>query len=142
MTLSQVVLQYVVPTLAPILMGALIGLSIKLGLYFHARQAESKLARVGAFFADLVHSIVAEVDVTLKPKLLEASADGVITPEEANQLKTLALELVKGKLPAWAANGAAGIFGGQLDTYLKGLIERAVTARKAEVAIAENPRLP
>lgn len=142
MTLSQIVLQYVVPTLLPVLLTALIAGLVKLALYLHSKEKESKIARVFAVVTDLVHSVVAEIDVTLKAKILEASADGVITPEEATQLKTLALQMVQQKLPTWARLGASAIFGDVLDSWLKGLIERAVTQRKASEAVADGVLVP
>ena len=75
----ELVLQYVVAPAIPLLCAGLLGALAKLATYLHAKEGESKAARVGAVVADAARSVVAELEVTLKPQLEAALADGKLT---------------------------------------------------------------
>lgn len=127
----ELVLQYVVAPAIPLLCAGLLGALAKLATYLHAKEGESKAARVGAVVADAARSVVAELEVTLKPQLEAALADGKLTDAEKKQLKAAALEALKNKLPPAVMATAHDVFGGLLDTWLGGLVERAVAEQKA-----------
>lgn len=127
-------LPLLITVLSPLLMAAMAYLSS----YLRAKSAESKAAKVGLVFSEAANSIVAELNATLKPQLLEALKDGKLTEEERGKLKTTALEALKSKLPVALMDSAKGMFGGFVDTWLAGLIERAVVAQK-QAAKKEEP---
>jgi hypothetical protein len=129
--LLEAVLQYIVAPLLPLIGAAVVGALGKLVLYLHAREAESRVARIAAVFAEGARSIVAELDATLRPQLAEALADGVLTAAEKAKLKEAALLALRSKLPPALLEQARGVFGPLLDSWLGGLVERAVTDRRA-----------
>lgn len=132
------VLQYVVPALVTVL-GPLLVLALgQLAAYLRAKAGESKAAGVALVFTEAAHSVVAELEVTLKPKLQAALADGVLTQAEKDELKRAALDALKTRLPATALQSAGAIFGPMLDTWLGGLVERAVAAQKPPVTTLEQ----
>lgn len=123
-------MQYVVPALVTVL-GPLLVLALgQLAAFLRAKAGESKAAGVALVFTEAAHSVVAELEVTLKPKLQAALADGVLTQAEKDALKKAALDALKTRLPATALQSASAVFGPMLDTWLGGLIERAVSAQK------------
>lgn len=123
-------MQYVVPALVTVL-GPLLVLALgQLAAFLRAKAGESKAAGVALVFTEAAHSVVAELEVTLKPKLQAALADGVLTQAEQGELKKAALDALKTRLPATALQSASAVFGPMLDTWLGGLIERAVSAQK------------
>lgn len=130
------VIQYVVvPLLMPI--GALLVWALKkLVDYLNEKGKESAAARIAAKLTGAAASAVAEINATLRPKLEAALADGVLTDKEKAELKEAALALLKTKLPGELLQAAGGIFGGFLDTYLGGLIERQVLEQKVTAAQA------
>lgn len=123
-------LPVVITVLTPLLMAALAYLTG----YLRNKSAESNAAKVSLLFAEAASSIVAELNATLKPKLLKALEDGVLTETEKAQLKAAALEALKTKLPASLIGSAQGLFGGFVDSWLAGLVERAVESQKAPAA--------
>lgn len=135
-TLLEMVLQYVVAPLIPVVGGLLVFALKKLTEYLAAKSHESKAAAVGAKLTGAAASVVAEINATLRPELEAALADGKLTDEEKAKLKTAALQMLKTKLPAELMQAAGGIFGGFLDTYLGGLIERELLQQKAVAAQA------
>ncbi len=129
MTLNDA-LQEVVPPLCnlllPLLGSAALAALSKLAQYLHEKAAASKAAGVAAVFTDLAKSTVAMIDVELRPQLTAALADGKITAEEGRALRDHALAILKSQVPGKLLGSAAEIFGALgVDTWLKGLIERA-----------------
>lgn len=123
-------MQYVLPALVTVL-GPLLVLALgQLAAFLRAKAGESKAAGVALVFTEAAHSVVAELEVTLKPKLQAALADGVLTQAEKDELKKAALDALKTRLPATALQSASAVFGPMLDTWMGGLIERAVSAQK------------
>lgn len=132
----EAVLQYVVAPLIAIVAPILVALLAKLVQYLNSKAKESKLALVGGVVADAAHSVVAELNATLKPKLQAALADGKLTDAEKTELKEAALSALKTKLPAGILGGAQNIFGPLVDQWMGGLIERSVLAQKPPEATA------
>lgn len=135
----ELVLQYVVAPLLALVGPLVVAGLAKLVTYLHAKEKESLGMRVGATIADATYSVVAELDVTMRPKLEAALADGVLTDVEKAQLKQAALEAVKTKLPAAVLADARTAFGPLFETWLSGLVERSVTQRNAAEAAASPP---
>lgn len=131
----QTVLQYLLPILLPAIGTLLVALLGKLVAYLHAREKESVGLRLASVLTGSAHSVVAELNATLRPQLEAALADGILTDVEKAQLKQAALNLLKQKLPAATMALVSKTFGELTDTYLAGLIERAVTREKADAAI-------
>lgn len=124
------VLQYVVPALVTVLGPLAIWALGQLAAFLKAKAGESKVFSVLSVVTDAAASVVAELNVTLKPQLQAALADGVLTDDEKRQLKKAALDILKHKLPAATLASAQGMFGPLLDTWLGGLVERAVIDQK------------
>jgi hypothetical protein len=131
------VLQYVVPALVTVLGPLAIYALQQLAVFLRAKGSESKVLGVLSVVTEAAHSVVAELNVTLKPQLQAALADGVLTDAEKKQLKEAALTVLKTKLPAATLASAQGLFGPMLDTWLGGLVERAVTEQKPVKTLEE-----
>lgn len=124
------VLQYVVPALVTVLGPLAIWALGQLGAFLKSKSSESKVLGVLSVVTEAANSVVAELNATLKPQLQAALADGVLTQAEKDQLKKAALDVLKTKLPAATLASAQGLFGPMLDTWLGGLVERAVVEQK------------
>ena len=124
------VLQYVVPALVTVLGPLAIWALGQLAAFLKAKASESKVFGVLSVVTEAANSVVAELNVTLKPQLQAALADGVLTQVEKDALKASALSVLKTKLPAATLGAAQGMFGPMLDTWLGGLVERAVIDQK------------
>lgn len=124
------VLQYVVPALVTVLGPLLIWALSALATFLKSKASESKVFGVLSVVTEAANSVVAELNATLKPQLQAALADGVLTQAEKDQLKAAALQVLKTKLPAATLASAQGMFGPLLDTWLGGLVERAVIDQK------------
>lgn len=127
--------------LQDVLAAGLIGLLGMLAAYLRSKQTESKAARIGLVVTEAARAAVLELDATIKPKLKAYLADGVLSEEEKADLKRIAMDLLKTKLPGGLLKGAADVFGAAfLDTYLGGKIEQAVAEKNSVQATAEVPR--
>ncbi|NBD09253.1 hypothetical protein [Corallococcus silvisoli] len=116
--------------LATLIAAALLALTKKL----NAQAGDSKLAQVGARVSMLAESTVRELEVTLRPKLEAAAADGVLTAEELAMLKATALAQLKASLGEHGLKELQAVLGltaGSIGTFLGGLIEAAVDRMKA-----------
>jgi len=131
------VLQYVVAPLIGVIAPLIVVALGQLVAFLRSKSKESKVASITAVFAESAHSIVAELEVTLVPQAKAALADGVLTPEEGAKIKQQALDTLKTKLPPSLLASASGLFGPFLDTWLKGLIERSVSAQKPVTTLEE-----
>lgn len=128
------------PSLLDLLSAAAIAGIGVLAAFLRAKAAESKAARVGLVVTEAARSAVLELDATIKPKLKDYLADGKLSDDEKAELKHLAMDLLKTKLPAGLLSTAGSIFGAFTDTYLAGKIEQAVAAKKAMEAAAVPPK--
>ena len=99
-----------------------------------AKASESSASRVALVFAEAAASAVAQVDRELKPKLLAALADGVLTDDEKTALKEEAMKILRGTIAPELWEQAKKHFGPLLEQWIAGLIERAVTERRLKLA--------
>lgn len=136
----EAILKYLVAPLIPLVGGALVWALKALVSFLNTRKDESKVAGVSLAFAELAQSVVIELETTMRPQLQKALADGKLSPEEGAALKTEALRILKEKAPAGLMSAASAVFGGALDTWLGGLVERAnVKMDTAAKAAEANP---
>lgn len=135
--LLTAVLQYVVPALITVLGPLIIYAGAQLAAFLKSKSSESKVFGVLSVVTEAANSTVAELNATLKPQLQAALADGVLTDLEKKQLKDAALLVLKTKLPAATLASAQGLFGPMLDTWLGGLVERAVVEQKPVKTLEE-----
>lgn len=104
-----------------------------------AQKAMAAVALKVEHFAELV---VADLNATLKPLILEAAKDGNVSPEEWAKLKATAMERVKvllGQEGLASLTGILGIGASAAETYLSGAIEKAVEAAKPAPVAAAAP---
>lgn len=118
--------------LQDVIAAGLIGLLGMLAAFLRSKQTESKAARIGLVVTEAARAAVLELDATIKPKLKAYLADGILSDEEKADLKRIAMDLLKTKLPGGLLKGAADVFGAAfLDTYLGGKIEQAVIEKNS-----------
>jgi len=123
------------PSLLDLLTAAAIAGIGVLAAFLRAKSAESKAAKVGLVVTEAARAAVLELDASIKPKLKAFLADGKLSDEEKAELKKMALDLLKTKLPAGLLTAAGGVFGAFTDTYLAGKIEQAVAEKNAVQAV-------
>lgn len=98
------------------------------------QAGESRLAQVGARILLVAEGIVRDLEVTLKPKLKEATADGVLTRAELELLKSEALKQLKDSLGEHGLSELREVLQvatGSLGVMLSGIIETALDRMKA-----------
>lgn len=126
--------------LQDVIAAGVIGLLGMLAAYLRSKQTESKAARIGLVVTEAARAAVLELDATIKPKLKAFLADGVLSDDEKAELKKIAMDLLKTKLPTGLLKGAADVFGAAfLDTYLGGKVEQAVAEKNAMAAVPPSP---
>lgn len=148
--LLQVFIRDILPVLSTFTVGVLTWLSVQGGRMLRARASESKMAAVAAKVLHFGEVVVHDLEVTLKPQLLIAVADGELTPVEIAQLRAVALERFKALLKQEGLNelqSVLGIGAGMVDTYLQGVLEKAVaglpaSAKSGELVAAVTAELP
>jgi len=117
--------------LAPLLMAA-VAFGVR---WLNERTASNRALKVLGQVAEVVQSVVAHVEISMRPLVQKALEDGKLTPEEATELKKHALDLVKDSLGTEgleALKRALGLTGdGAVATYLSGLVERALGLQRA-----------
>lgn len=126
--LSEVILKYIVVPLLPIFGAALVA---AFGFLANLLRIKTEQLRFGAALgaaADLVDAIVRDLEVTMRPTLAKAFADGRLTPEEGALIKAEALKQVTSKLPAEMLKLLEGTLGAAVQTWLSGQVERAHAA--------------
>ncbi|WP_141620101.1 hypothetical protein [Myxococcus sp. AB036A] len=134
MSTAVQVVPIVATALAALLVAGLTGLTNKL----KAQAEVSKLAAVGERSATVALSVVRHVDVTMKPRLEAAAADGVLTQEEFQQLKAEAMTRLKESLGGHGLRELQEVLKlapGKLGEFLSGLIEDALDRMKASRGI-------
>lgn len=99
--------------------------------WFDARSTGAELENVTKAFWEAALSAVAVVDRELKPKLLAALADGVLTEVEKRDLQAAAIEIVRNSIGPTLWAQAQKHLGPTIETWVKGLIERALSVHKA-----------
>jgi hypothetical protein len=134
--LKAKILELLVTLVLPSLLSVIaLALSVLGGLLIKWLATKIKNQQIVAFLGKantLAHDAVMYVDGVIKPDVVKASADGVITPAEAKQLRDEALAaLMKflGDKGVTEAKALLGVTGEQLATWLQGLIEKAVATK-------------
>lgn len=132
--LLDVFIKYLLPVLATAVAGGLAWLLTQLGLWIRAKWAGTKLALLTARVSELAAMVVADLEASLRPKLAEAAADGKLTPEEAAIIKKAAMDRLKELLQEHGIaeiKEVLGIFAPQVEHFLSGAIEKALSEHKA-----------
>lgn len=138
-TAGQSFLASLGPSLLDLLSAAAIGGIGLLAAFLRAKAAESKVAKVSLVVTEAARAAVLELDAAVKPKLKAFLADGKLSDEEKAELKRLALDMLKTKLPGGLLSTAGAVFGAFTDTYLAGKIEQAVAEKNSVQAAAVPP---
>ncbi len=127
--------------LTDLVMTGVLALIAMLAAFLRSKAASDKAANIGLVITEAARAVVLELDATMKPKLKAFLADGVLDDVEKTELKSMAMAMLRLKLPAGVLKTAADVFGAAfLETYLGGKIEQAVAEKNAVQASAEVPR--
>ena len=140
-TLLSLFVQYVVPPLFAIVMAGAAWALWKLSQFLNSKAGESKLAAVAARISHLAEGVVADLEATLKPELVEATKDGVLTKAEITRLREVALARLKqlaGERGLAELQLVLGLVPTQVDSYLTGVIEKAVDRLPPSQALVEG----
>lgn len=140
-TLGQQVMAAIAP-LVVLFLTAVAGVLSKAAISWLTERAKtSAIANVALKVAVMAEGAVHEVNNVLKPLVVKALDDGVITDAEAKQLKQAALDTIKGQLGAAGVNQVMKTLGlgtpAALDAYLGGVVEKAVS--DAKTAASPSP---
>lgn len=129
--MKELFMQYLLP---PILTALGVGAAwvlTQLGLWISAKWGESKLAQATMRVTHFASVIVADIEATVRPEIQKALADGELSAEEGKRLKETAMARLKEMLAKEGLaelKGVVGVFAPTLESYLSGVIERAVSA--------------
>lgn len=138
--LVEAFVKYLVPVLFTGLATVLGLVFVKLAALLDAKKGESKIAAIGAKALHLAEVSVKDLEATLKPKLKEACADGVLTAAEFQLLREAGigrLKVLLGEAGIKELGDVLGIVGEMaLHAYLGGVVEKQVADIKSEVAPA------
>lgn len=133
MDLKSVFLESFVKYVVPVLFTGictLVGLGFrKLSAKWAAEGQTSKLAQVGAKFAHLGEIAAHEIEGTVRVKLDELAKDGELSSKDYAELRAVGLDKIKslaGDKGVAELKGVLGIGAGALDTYIGGVLEKAV----------------
>jgi len=123
--------------LAPVIVtvvGGLVSWGIAEGTrYLRAKTRNEVLGAALAQVGNITQSVVSDLEETMKKGMAARTQDGKLTMAEAKALKEAALSRINNQLPAKLEKAArAGV--NDLDQYIQGRIEEAVSAKKASVA--------
>lgn len=136
-------------TLLPFVLAGLVGVLVwALGAWrkkLQVQAGESRLAQVGARLLLVAEGIVRDLEVTLKPKLKEASADGVLSREELASIKAEALKQLRDSLGEHGMaelRAVLQVTAGGLGPFLSGIIEKALDLMKVTKAAAKRGAAP
>lgn len=138
-TAGQSFLAALGPSLMDLLTAAAIAGIGLLAAFLRAKAAESKVAKVSLVVTEAARAAVLELDATIKPKLKAYLADGVLSDAEKAELKAMAMDLLKTKLPGGLLTTAGSVFGAFTETYLAGKVEQAVAEKNSVQAAAAVP---
>src|ERR1051326_3162008 len=120
------------PVLLPLLFAAAIAALVPLTRWLHQKGASSKRWEVLACASEVMLAIVRDLNVSVKPGMLEASGGG-LSKGQAAQLKAAALDSFKRTMGAAGVKQlekALGVVAGGVGVYLSGLVEGAVERNK------------
>lgn len=121
---------------------SLVGVALTAAMAFltNLLAQKAKASKVAAFAFTVwekAQSVVAYVDVHIRPTVDKDLADGALTAEEKAELKAEAMKLLKealGEAGLTKLSSLLGLFGGAADVFLSGLIERALGVQRSAVA--------
>lgn len=134
--------QIVVPILFTGLASALTWAFWKIGQKFGVDAGTAKKNQVVSHFLNLGKAVVADLEATLKPELLAATADGVLTPAEITSLRVAALDRLKflaGEKKLEEAQFVLGMTSGALEVFLQGLLEHIVDGQPGKTVPLPAP---
>lgn len=100
----------------------------KLALYLGARAKESRWALATSQLLGIVEHVVADAEVSLRPKFATAMADGRLTPEEGAALKAEVMRIIRERVAPETLAFLRAQLGAAFDSVLGGAVERAVAA--------------
>lgn len=99
-----------------------------------------KLEQAFVVATEVVRSVVAHVEVEIRPLVAKALEDGKLSAQEGRELKAKALELVKTALGKQALGVLVRALGeGGVTVYLSGLIERMLGVQRAAGVLPPPP---
>lgn len=93
------------------------------------------IAQVGLRVEHLAEKVVAKLNAGLKQQILDASKDGVLSPEERTQILAEGMKLFKealGEEGMTAIQEVLGIGTGMVESYLTGVLEQQVVLAKVQ----------
>lgn len=129
--LMKVFIQYALVPIILALAGAVLAALSGLALYLHGLASKSKFALVGEKLTEFILSVASHLEAVERPLIQQASDDGVLTLEERKQMRDKAKEIVLQQAPADLIKQAKAASGPLFDTWISGLIERAVSQMPA-----------
>lgn len=138
---SAIFYQYLLPTLLTTIGAIVTAAGGILVMWLKEKAKSSNTASVFLWVAELARNVVAHVNGGLRADLEAAASDGTITPEEAKMLKAKALELLKqaGGEELISKLKLAGVVGPAVETFLSGVLERALDLHQVTEALAVPP---
>lgn len=103
-------------------------------------RSQTKKGEAGYAFlvaGELAASVVAEVEVRIKPKWVAARADGVVTDAEVKALREEAVKMFLELAPIHLKKALGEMFGDEsaVKTYIGGLLERANAASTVDTPL-------
>lgn len=129
-------LPYIFAAVSAAAIWALAALGKKLSVDAGTSKGKFILFRLAA----IAETTVADLNVTLKPLVVKASADGKITAAEAKELRDAAIARVKetlGDKGLKELQVVLGATGGTIGVFIGGAIEKALDALKAGKALSK-----
>lgn len=98
--------------------------------FLKSKSKESKLTLILSHISEVAKAAVLRVEMTLKPKLVAALQDGVLTDKEKAELKSEAMKLVWESLPSDVLSLARAFFGQSLESVVSTKVEGALALMK------------
>ncbi len=117
------------PAIASLALAVLGLVFIRVESYIRTKVNNEKAQAAMLSINDMVKTVVADVGATSVKKVRAAAADGVITANEAQALKSEAILRIKTLIPAQSTKIAAKVIA-DLDVYINSKIEEEVAAGK------------
>lgn len=137
-SLQTLFLQIVVPAIFTAIAGIVTWGGARLIALIDAKTKNETVAGVLARLTSAVQTVVLDINGTVKAAYVEATKDGVLSPDEKTALKKLALDKVKehlGKSGLQTLITILGLNGELVDSFLGSHIEAAVESMKERTPI-------
>ena len=133
------ILAVALPVIFALLVGGILWVLTATKASLQAKAQGSALAAVALRLSMLAEAIVRDLEVTLKPELAKATADGRLTADEFAKLKAIAVQRLKATLGDKGVEEVQGVLGiaagaavDSVNRHLSGVIEGAVVRVKAD----------